>query len=173
MHHCKVFWRPSSWLVVSDVKLVNTSLATNRLLGPWCNVKWCISWITLFFFQKTSRRIQTFIFRIRTSINRKPFCKHVNKICTNSTILQYPNLLHDLFLFSKRDLNVIQTCHHQGEAAKWIGDLLMFSAFWLWQWKCLSFSVSWWLQIKIAASDFRIGFQFLPINWCFHNRSMK
>ena len=45
MHHCKVFWRPSSWLVVSDVKSANTSLATNRLLDPWCNVKWCISWI--------------------------------------------------------------------------------------------------------------------------------
>ena len=45
MHHCNVFWRPSSWLVESDVKSVNTSLATNRLLGPWCNVKRCISWI--------------------------------------------------------------------------------------------------------------------------------
>ena len=45
MHHCNVFWRPSSWLVVSDVKSVNTSFATNRLLGPWCNAKWCISWI--------------------------------------------------------------------------------------------------------------------------------
>ena len=45
MHHCNVFWRPSSWLVASDVKPVNTSFATKRLLGPWCNVKWCISWI--------------------------------------------------------------------------------------------------------------------------------
>ena len=45
MHHCNVFWRPNSWLVVSDVKSVNTSLATNRLLGQWCNVKWCMSWI--------------------------------------------------------------------------------------------------------------------------------
>ena len=32
-------------MVVSDVKSVKTSLATNRLLVPWCNVKWCISWI--------------------------------------------------------------------------------------------------------------------------------
>ena len=45
MHHYNVFWRPNSWLVVSDVISVNTSLATNHLLGPWCNVKWCISWI--------------------------------------------------------------------------------------------------------------------------------
>ena len=28
-----------SWLVVSNVKSVNTSLATNRLLGSWCNLK--------------------------------------------------------------------------------------------------------------------------------------
>ena len=52
-HHCDVFWRLSSWLVVSNVKSVNTPLSTNRLLGPWCNVKWCISWIwanfTLFY----------------------------------------------------------------------------------------------------------------------------
>ena len=45
MHHCNVFNGPNSWLAVSDVKSVNTSLATNQLLGPWCNIKrHCPKW---------------------------------------------------------------------------------------------------------------------------------
>ena len=41
-----VFWRSKSWLVVSDVKSVNTSLSSNQLLGAWCNIKRCIWWIS-------------------------------------------------------------------------------------------------------------------------------